>query len=57
MERPVPHMIISSLMAALIGLLLFSCLILSHPFRGPIALSPESFEKTVIILDDVDGGN
>ena len=57
MERPVPHMIIAALMAALIGLLLFSCLILSHPFRGPIAISPESFEKILVILDDVDRGN
>jgi hypothetical protein len=57
MERPLPHMIISAMMAALIGLLLFSCLILSHPFRGPIALSSESFEKTLVILDDVDRGN
>jgi Protein of unknown function (DUF4239) len=57
MERPLPHMIISALMAALIGLLLFSCFILSHPFRGPIALSSEAFEKTLVILDDVDRGN
>ena len=57
MERALPHMIISSLMAALIGLLLFSCLILSHPFRGPIAISSEAFEKTLVILDDVDRGN
>ena len=57
MERALPHLIISSMMAALIGLLLFSCLILSHPFRGPIAISSESFEKTVVILDDVDRGN
>jgi len=57
MERPVPHMIMSGLMAALIGLLLFSCLILSRPFQGPIAISAESFEKTLIVLDDVDKGN
>ena len=57
MERALPHMIISALMAGLIGLLLFSCLILSHPFRGPIAISSESFEKTLVILDDVDRGN
>jgi len=57
MERPLPHMIMSAMMAALIGLLLFSCLILSHPFRGPIALSSEAFEKTLVILDDVDRGN
>jgi hypothetical protein len=57
MERPLPHMLISSMMAALIGLLLFSCLILSHPFRGPIAINAEAFEKTLVILDDVDRGN
>jgi len=57
MERPLPHFIMAGLMAFLIGLLLFSCLILSQPFRGPIAISPESFEKTLIVLDDVDRGN
>jgi hypothetical protein len=57
MERPLPHLFMSAMMAALIGLLLYSCLILSHPFRGPIAISSESFEKTLVILDDVDRGN
>ena len=57
MERPLPHIIMAGTMAALIGLLLFSCLILSHPFRGPIAISPESFEKTLAVFDDVDRGN
>ncbi len=57
MERPVPHMIVAGLMAALIGLLLYSCLILSHPFRGPVAISAEAFEKTLVVFDDVDHGN
>jgi len=57
MERPLPHLIMASLMALLIGLLVYTCLILSHPFRGPIAISPESFEKTTAVLDDVDRGN
>ena len=57
MERPTPHFLMASLMAGLIGLLLFSCYILSHPFRGPIAITPESFEKTILVLDDVDQGN
>ncbi|MGA3024064.1 MAG: hypothetical protein ABSF98_04780 [Bryobacteraceae bacterium] len=39
--RPLPHMIMAGAMASLIGLLLFSCFLLSHPFRGPIAISPE----------------
>jgi hypothetical protein len=57
MERPLPHMIMAATMASLIGLLLFSCLILSHPFKGPVAISPESFEKTLAVFDDVDRGN
>jgi Protein of unknown function (DUF4239) len=57
MERPLPHMLMAGLMALLIGLLLYSCLILSEPFRGPIAISPEAFEKTLVVLDDVDRGN
>ncbi|HTD27972.1 MAG TPA: hypothetical protein VK660_01135 [Xanthomonadaceae bacterium] len=57
MEMPVPHMIMSSMMAALIGLLLFSCVLLNQPFKGPIAISPESFEKTLQVFDDVDRGN
>ena len=57
MEKAVPHMIMAGLMAALIGLLLFTCCILSQPFRGPLAIQPESFEKTLTVLDDVDRGN
>ena len=57
MERPLPHMLLSGLMAGLIGLLLFSCFVLSHPFQGPIAITPESFEKILVVLDDVDRGN
>ncbi len=57
MERAVPHMIMSACMASLIGLLLFSCVVLSHPFKGPIAVSPESFEKTMAVFNDVDKGN
>jgi Protein of unknown function (DUF4239) len=57
MERPLPHMIVAGTMASLIGLLLFCCFLLSHPFRGPIAISSESFEKTLAVFDDVDRGN
>jgi len=57
MERPLPHMIMAGSMAALIGLLLYACVLLSHPFKGPIAISPESFEKTMLVFNDVDRGN
>jgi len=57
MEKSVPHLIAATTMAALIGLLLYSCFILSHPFKGPIAISPESFEKTLSNFDSIDQGN
>jgi len=57
MERPWPHIVMASSMAALIGLLLFICLVLSHPFSGPLAITPESFENTIAVFDDVDRGN
>jgi len=57
MERPLPHMIMAGSMAMLIGLLLYACVLLAHPFKGPIAISAESFEKTMHVFDDVDRGN
>jgi Protein of unknown function (DUF4239) len=57
MERPVPHVIMSTLMAALIGSLLFTCYILAHPFKGPLAIEPEAFENALHTMDDVDRGN
>ncbi len=57
MERAVPHYIMAGTMAALIGLLLYSCVLLSHPFRGPTAITPESFENTLSVFDGIDKGN
>jgi hypothetical protein len=57
MERPVPHMLLSTAMAALIGSLLFTCFVLAHPFRGPHAITAESFENALNVMDDVDRGN
>jgi hypothetical protein len=57
MERPLPHFLMAGMMAALIGVLLYACVLLAHPFKGPIAVSPEAFEKTMAVFDDVDRGN
>ena len=57
MERAVPHVIMASIMASLIGALLYVCFVLSHPFNGPLAISAEAFEDTAAVLDDVDKGN
>jgi len=57
MERAAPHLIMAGSMAALIGLLLYACMLLAHPFKGPVAISPESFEKTLTVFDGVDAGN
>ena len=57
MERQGPHMLMSAALAALIGILLFTCQIMSHPFSGPLALSPEPFEATLRLFQEVDQGH
>jgi Protein of unknown function (DUF4239) len=57
MEVQWPHVLMAALMAALIGMLLFTCQIMSHPFSGPLAITPESFENTLVVFQDVDRGN
>jgi Protein of unknown function (DUF4239) len=57
MEHRGPHVAISTLMAALIGTLLYIMVLLDHPFGGPLALGPDAFQNTLHVLDDVDRGN
>jgi len=57
MERWWPHVIVSSVMAALIGMLLVILALVSRPFVGPLAIHPEPFEQTLAVFDDVDKGN
>ena len=57
MEHPRPHFLMSGMMAALLGLLLFITLVLSRPFTGPLPLDPRQFQQALVIMDSVDRGN
>lgn len=56
MERPWPHLLMASLMGALIGLLLFIMAVLSNPYTGALALTPDHFRFAMQVMDDVDRG-
>jgi hypothetical protein len=57
MDRAWPHVLMTSVMSALIGMLLFMMAMLSRPFVGPLALQPEPFEMSLAAFDDIDRGN
>jgi hypothetical protein len=57
MDRCWPHVVMVSVMAALIGTLLFMIALLSRPFVGPLAIDPAPFEQALSVFDDVDRGN
>lgn len=57
MQRAGPHLLMSGMMASLIGLLLFIVLALSQPFTGPLALNPKHFQRALAVMDEVDHGN
>ena len=52
-----PHLVISSLMAALILTLLGITYALDQPFSGPLPLDSGSFEHSIGVYDSVDKGN
>ena len=56
MDRRWPHVFATSVMAALIGSLLFTMAVLSRPFVGPLAIDPKPFETSLSVFDDVDHG-
>jgi hypothetical protein len=57
MDRWQPHVIATSVMAVLIGSLLFTMAVLSRPFLDPLAIDPKPFETSLSVMNDVDSGN
>jgi hypothetical protein len=56
-EASWPHYLFSTLIAALIGTLLFITLVLHRPFSGPLAIAPDSFAHSLAVFDSVDRGS
>ena len=56
MEAPWPHVLVSAVLASLVGSLLYVTLVLNRPFEGPMALTPEPFEYAQNLFDSVDRG-
>ena len=57
MDRAWPHILMTSIMSALIAALLYIMAMLSQPFAGPLAIEPAPFETSLHTFDDVDHGN
>jgi hypothetical protein len=57
MDRFWPQLVAVTVMAALIGALLFTLAVLSRPFVGPLAIPAEPFEQALSVFNDVDQGN
>ena len=56
LSNPINHMILSSAIAILLGLLLFLIFWLDHPFGRELGVTPVSFDYAVQVFDGVDGG-
>ena len=55
MDRVRPHIIMTSVLSALIGVLLFNLAVLNKPFVGPLGINPEPFEASTQLFDQIDG--
>ncbi len=57
MEAIWPHVVMSGILAVLIGTLLFVTIVFDRPFGGPLALESGPFEYTINLYDSVDRGS
>jgi hypothetical protein len=55
MDKPMPHVAMTSVLSALIGMLLLIMIILNRPFVGPLGIEPEPFVTTMALFDQIDG--
>jgi hypothetical protein len=54
MDRPRPQYLMTSVLSALIGVLLFIMMILNRPFIGPLGIEPEPFEASLKLFNLID---
>jgi hypothetical protein len=54
MDRPRPQYLMTSVLSALIGVLLFIMMILNRPFIGPLGIEPEPFEASLKLFNQID---
>lgn len=52
-ESRLMHSVAVSLMAAMLGLVIFLLLEVNHPFRGQVAVSPQNFEKALASIAQI----
>jgi hypothetical protein len=57
MERRWPQVLISSVLASLIGVLLFILIVLNHPLSGQLAIGTHDFQNALATFTAVDGGH
>jgi Protein of unknown function (DUF4239) len=55
MERPVPHVVMTTVLSVMIGAMLLIMALLNHPFSGPVAIGPEPFQAALTLFDQIDG--
>jgi len=54
MDRPLLQFVMTSVLSALIGMLLYIMVVLEHPFQGPLGIEPEPFESSLKLFDQID---
>lgn len=55
MDKRVPHLVMTSVLSAMIGALLFIMFILDRPFIGPLGIEPAPFAASLALFDQIDG--
>jgi ABC-type multidrug transport system fused ATPase/permease subunit len=54
MDRLMPHLIMTSVLSSLIGMLLFIMAVFNQPFVGPLGITAEPFEASLKLFDLID---
>jgi len=54
MDRPLLQYVMTSVLSALIGMLIFIMVVLERPFVGPLGIEPEPFEASLRLFDQID---